>query len=417
MEINRPIYIQQLLDCKHNGMIKIITGIRRCGKSYLLFHLFRDWLVRNGVDDRHIIAINLEDRRRQTLRNPDVLLAYIDSQIKDDKMHYVLLDEIQIVPEFEDVLNSYLDMPNVDVYVTGSNARFLSKDVITEFRGRGHEIRIYPLSFSEFMSAYEGSTERGIDEYMTYGGLPKVLQYSQEQQKAYYLKQLFSKVYISDIVNRYHVRNEDEMRELLNFISSAVGSLTNPHKLANTFQSIKNSKLNAETIKNWLEYFEDAFLVGSALRYDVKGKHYIDTPSKYYFSDLGLRNACLNFRQHEESHLMENLIYNELLYRGFNVDVGVVPVEIRDENGKRKNVQLEVDFVCNQGSKRYYIQSAFRMENEDKIRQERQSLVRIGDSFKKFIIVGNDSLVHRDEQGITTLGLKDFLLHSDSLEW
>lgn len=416
MDIKRDLYLQQLIDRRHNGMIKVVTGVRRCGKSYLVFNLFNNYLKSNGVDDKHIIKVNLENRRNKKLRNPDALLEYIDAQLIDQDMYYILLDEVQLVEEFEDVLNSYLDVPNADVYVTGSNARFLSKDVITEFRGRGDEVKIYPLSFAEFMSAFDGSNQLGLDEYMTFGGLPLILTYKTEEQKSAYLKNLFEETYIKDIKERYQIRHEEEFEELLNIISSSIGSLTNPTKLSKTFKSVKHVNVNPETIKYYLEYLCDSFLVSKAMRYDVKGKKYIDTPSKYYFSDMGLRNARINFRQDEKTHIMENVIYNELLIRGFNVDVGVVPVVIRDENGKQKRSQLEIDFVCNQGSKRYYIQSAFRMNDEEKRQNEQASLTKVNDSFKKIIITGEESLVHRNEQGITTMSIYDFLLNPNALE-
>lgn len=416
MDIKRDQYLQQLIDCRHNGMIKVVTGVRRCGKSYLVFNLFNNYLKSNGVDDKHIIKVNLENRRNKKLRNPDALLEYIDAQLIDQDMYYILLDEVQLVEEFEDVLNSYLDVPNADVYVTGSNARFLSKDVITEFRGRGDEVKIYPLSFAEFMSAFDGSNQLGLDEYMTFGGLPLILSYKTQEQKSAYLKNLFEETYIKDIKERYQIRHEEVFEELLNIISSSIGSLTNPTKLSKTFQSVKHVNVNPETIKYYLEYLCDSFLVSKAMRYDVKGKKYIDTPYKYYFTDMGLRNARIIFRQDEKTHIMENVIYNELLIRGFNVDVGVVPVVSRDENGKQVRSQLEIDFVCNQGSKRYYIQSAFRMNDEEKRQNEQASLTKVNDSFKKIIITGEESLVHRNEQGITTMSIYDFLLNPNALE-
>lgn len=416
MKIERSIYLKKLIDRQHNGMIKVITGVRRCGKSYLVFNLFYDYLKSQGVDNDHIIMVNLESRRNIKLRNPDSLLDYIDSRMHDDNMYYILLDEVQLVDEFEDVLNSYLSVPNADVYVTGSNAKFLSKDVITEFRGRGDEVKVYPLSFSEYMSAYNGSQQRGLDDYMTYGGLPFILSLKSEEQKSTYLKNLFAETYIKDIKDRYKIRHEDELEDLLNIISSSVGSLTNPAKLVNTFKSMKNISITADTLKSYLEYLCDSFLVTKAMRYDVKGKRYIDTPYKYYFTDTGLRNARINFRQDEKTHLMENIIFNELLIRGFNVDVGVVPVVKIGDDGKQHRSQLEIDFVCNQGSRRYYIQSAFRMNSDDKLRQEQASLLNVRDSFKKIIITGEEGLIHRNEQGITTMSIYDFLLNPDSLE-
>ena len=415
-KIERNIYLNRLIDSIGNGMIKIVTGVRRSGKSFLLFRLFAEWLQSQGIDDAHIIKVNLEDRLNKQLRDPDVLLNHIYSHILDDGHFYVLLDEVQMVPEFEDVLNSFLDKENVDVFVTGSNARFLSKDVITEFRGRGEEIFMQPLSFGEFMSAYEGSYELGLDEYMTFGGLPQVLSYKTEKEKSNYLKGLFRKTYITDIVDRYGVRNTTELGELLDIVASCIGSLTNPTKIANTFASVKNVRITNETVQKWLEYLCDSFLVAKAVRYDVKGRKYIDTPSKFYFCDLGLRNARLNFRQTENTHLMENLIYNELIYRGYNVDVGVVVTEMKDEEGKRHKVQLEIDFVCNQGSKRIYVQSAYRLPTEAKQNQEMLSLTKADDSFKKVVIVGEDQLVHRNDKGIVTMSLRDFLLDMDALD-
>ena len=416
MNINRDIYLKRLIDSRHNRMIKVVTGVRRCGKSYLLFHLFTDWLIAEGVADDHIITVNLEDRRNKSLRDPDNLLEYIDGRMMDKDMYYILLDEIQMVDEFEDVLNSYLNVVNADVYVTGSNARFLSKDVITEFRGRGDEIHMLPLSFGEFSSVYEGDYKMALDEYLTYGGLPQILSYKTEKQKVDYLKGLFEKTYISDIVGRYHVKNETELGEMVNIVASAVGSLTNPTKIVNTFATVKNVKITNDTVKKWLDYLCDSFLVSRSMRYDVKGRRYIDTPSKYYFSDLGLRNARLNFRQNEKTHLMENMIYNELLYRGFNVDVGVVVTETTSSEGKRQKVQLEIDFVCNQGSRRYYIQSAYKMDTDEKRRQECLSLSKVDDSFKKVVIVADDQLVHHDDKGITTICLRDFLTRSSALD-
>lgn len=415
-KIERNIYLNRLIDSIGNGMIKIVTGVRRSGKSFLLFRLFVEWLQSQGIDDAHIIKVNLEDRLNKQLRDPDVLLNHIYSHILDDGHFYVLLDEVQMVPEFEDVLNSFLDKENVDVFVTGSNAKFLSKDVITEFRGRGEEIFMQPLSFGEFMSVYEGSYELGLDEYMTFGGLPQVLSYKTEKEKSNYLKGLFRKTYITDIVDRYGVRNTTELGELLDIVASCIGSLTNPTKIANTFASVKNVRITNETVQKWLEYLCDSFLVAKAVRYDVKGRKYIDTPSKFYFCDLGLRNARLNFRQTENTHLMENLIYNELIYRGYNVDVGVVVTEMKDEEGKRHKVQLEIDFVCNQGSKRIYVQSAYRLPTEAKQNQEMLSLTKADDSFKKVVIVGEDQLVHRNDKGIVTMSLRDFLMDKDALD-
>lgn len=416
MIIQRPHYLHKLIDCRHNGLIKTVTGIRRCGKSYLLFQLFSSWLKEQGISDDHIIKIDLENRRNKELRNPDVLLEYIDSKINDDEMHYVMIDEVQLVSEFEDVLNSYLKMPNVDVYATGSNAKFLSKDVITTFRGRSIEIKVYPLSFREFFSAYGGQQENALDAYMTYGGMPQIMDFNDEGLKSDYLKNLYTETYLHDIKERYQIKNDEEMENLLDFISSSIGSLTNPTKLANTFETVKREKISRNTVCSYLEYICEAFLAEKASRYDVKGKKYLDTPYKYYFTDLGLRNARLNFRQLEPSHMMENIIYNELRIRGFNVDVGVVPIVRRNAEGKQERVRLEIDFVCNKGSRKYYIQSAYQMLDEDKIRQEEASLRNVDDSFKKIIVVGSNIIIRRNEAGITTMGIYDFLLKENSLE-
>lgn len=414
--IARPIYLQKIIESRHNHLIKILTGVRRCGKSYLLFILYAAWLKEHGVDDSHIIQIDLEDRRNKALRDPDNLLNYIDSKMVDDSMYYIMIDEIQHVTEFEDVLNSYLKVMNADVYVTGSNARFLSKDVITTFRGRGDEIKVYPLCFREFMTIYSGSKEKGLDEYMTFGGMPQLTEYSNESKKSEYLKSLFANTYLRDIKERYNIRNDELMENLLNIISSSIGSLTNPAKLANTIQSVKHETISNKTVSTYLDYICESFLAEKVSRYDVKGKSYFDTPYKYYFVDLGLRNARLNFRQSEPAHMMENVIYNELRVRGYNVDVGVVPIVTRNSDGKQNRVQLEIDFVCNLGSKKYYIQSAYRMPDEAKIKQEEASLRRVDDSFKKIVILGEDILVRRNEAGITTIGIYDFLMNPNSLD-
>lgn len=414
--IARPIYLQKLIESRHNHLIKILTGVRRCGKSYLLFILYAAWLKEQGVDDSHIIQIDLEDRRNKALRDPDNLLNYIDGKMVDDSMYYIMIDEIQHVAEFEDVLNSYLKVMNADVYVTGSNARFLSKDVITTFRGRGDEIKVYPLCFREFMTIYPGSKEKGLDEYMTFGGMPQLTEYSNESKKSEYLKSLFANTYLRDIKERYNIRNDELMENLLDVISSSIGSLTNPAKLANTIQSVKHETVSNKTVSTYLDYVCESFLAEKVSRYDVKGKSYFDTPYKYYFVDLGLRNARLNFRQSEPAHMMENVIYNELRVRGFNVDVGVVPIVTRDSEGNQNRVQLEIDFVCNLGSRKYYIQSAYRMPDEAKIKQEEASLRRVDDSFKKIVVLGEDILVRRNEAGITTIGIYDFLLNPNSLD-
>ena len=390
--------------------------MRRCGKSYLLFNIFVSYLEEQGIAPEQIIKVNLEDFKHRALRNPDNMYSYVESQIKDDRIHYILLDEIQMLEHFEDVLNGFLNMPNVEVYVTGSNAKFLSKDIITEFRGRGYEIKMYPLCFSEYMSAYNGSVQAGLNEYMLYGGLPQILSYATEEQKTKFLKTLFDETYIKDIKDRYAIRKDADLEELVNILASGIGALTNPNKLANTFLSEKKSSISYDTIKDYIDYLCDSFLVEKSTRYDIKGKRYINSPYKYYFMDLGLRNARINFRQYEKGHIMENLIYNEMRVRGFNVDVGSVPVYTKDAQGKPLRANLEVDFVCNLGSRRYYIQSAFRMESDEKMRQERASLVNVDDSFKKIIVLGEECPVTHDEQGITTISIYDFLLNENSLE-
>ena len=414
--IDRTKYLNELISLRNNGMIKVVTGMRRCGKSYLLFEIFTSFLKEDGVKEDHIISVDLEDFKNKAMRNPENLYAYVESRITDDEMYYILLDEIQMLGEFEDVLNGFLRKPNVDIYVTGSNAKFLSKDIVTEFRGRGFEVKMYPLSFSEFMSAYQGSIQAGFNEYMLYGGLPQILTYKSEEQKVRFLKSLFDETYIKDIKERHGVKKDDDLEELINIMASGIGALTNPNKLANTFKSEKKSSITYDTIKDYIEYLCDSFLIEKATRYDIKGKKYINTPFKYYFSDLGLRNARLNFRQSEKSHLMENLIYNELRIRGFNVDIGVVPVVVKDNDGKQQRLQLEVDFVCNLGSRRYYIQSAFRMETDEKIKQEIASLLKVNDSFKKIIVLGEETPILRDEDGITTISIYDFLIKDNSLE-
>lgn len=394
-------------------MIKVITGIRRCGKSYLLFELFKNHLLQEGVEKNHIIAIALDDRMNKKYRNPDELCSYVHEQITDEKMYYVLLDEVQMVDEFEDVLNSFLHIENVDTYVTGSNAKFLSKDIITEFRGRGDQVHLYPLSFSEFMQVYPNDIHQGWQDYAMYGGMPKLIGMEEPADKIAYLKGIFSETYMKDILERNDVRNQGELEELLDYLASAIGGLTNPKKLADTFKSVKNVSVHQETIKTYLDYFEDSFLIQKADRYDVKGKKYISTPAKYYFTDVGLRNTRLNFRQFEEPHIMENIIYNELVIRGYNVDVGVVEYNYYEDN-KRKQKKLEVDFVCNQGSKRIYIQSALSLPTTEKEEQEQQSLGKINDSFKKIIIV-KDGPTHYNENGIFILNLFEFLMDQDSI--
>lgn len=417
MEIKRNRYLNTLISKKHNGLIKVITGMRRCGKSYLLFTLFKDYLLSDGIDEDHIIEIAFDAFENKKYRDPDVLYPYLKEQIKDDAMYYVLLDEVQLLGEFESILNSLIRMKNVDVYVTGSNARFLSKDVITEFRGRGDEVHMYPLSFAEFMSVYPGTKQDGWNEYMLYGGIPLVLEFTTPDQKIAFLKSLFEETYISDIVGRHNIRNKAELEELLNILSSAIGSLTNPQKLSATFQTVKKKKISNSTIKRYIDYLCDSFLIDSAIRYDVKGKKYIDTPVKYYFTDMGLRNARLNFRQIEETHSMENIIFNELKMRGFNVDVGVIMQYETNKKGTNIRKQLEIDFVCNQGSKRYYIQSAYAIPDQAKMEQEQRSLMLTGDFFKRMIITKDTPAPYYNESGVLIMSVYDFLLNENSLDF
>lgn len=414
--IQRNHYLDELVSLQGNGMIKVITGMRRCGKSYLLFEIFASYLEEQGIEPDHIIKIDLEDFKNRALRNPVNLYSYVESRITDNQMYYILLDEVQMLEHFEDVLNGFLKIRHVDVYVTGSNAKFLSKDIITEFRGRGYEVRMYPLCFREYMSAYKGSAQTGLNEYVLYGGLPQILSYTTEEQKTKFLKTLFDETYIKDIKDRYDIRKDDDLEELINIMASGIGALTNPNKLANTFRSEKKSAISYDTIKDYIDYLCDSFLVEKSTRYDIKGRRYVNSPYKYYFMDLGLRNARINFRQYEKSHLMENLIYNEMRVRGFNVDVGTVPIYTKNEEGKIQRANLEVDFVCNLGSRRYYIQSAYRIESEEKMKQEHGSLLNVDDSFKKIIVLGEECPVTRDEHGITTMSVFDFLLKENSLE-
>lgn len=416
MVINRERYLNKIIQRKHNRLVKIITGIRRCGKSYLLFNLFYDHLIQSGVDGDHIIKIALDDWANKEFRDPDRLYGYVKSSIRDDKMYYILLDEVQLITHFEDVLNGLMHVNNCDVYVTGSNAKFLSKDIITEFRGRGDQIHIYPLSFSEFLSAYNGSKEDAWKEYMLYGGLPNIVLMQSSELKKEFLINLFNETYLNDVISRYNIRNDAELGELINILASSIGSLTNPNKLSDTFKSVKKTDISNHTIKSYLDYFEDSFLIQNSLRYDVKGKKYINTPSKYYFTDIGLRNARLNFRQLEENHIMENIIYNELMIRGFSVDVGVVTLNMKDADGKSIRKQLEIDFICNKGDQKYYIQSAFRMDSEEKEKQELRSLNSLDDSFKKIIVIRNKELMTKDENGYLRIGLLDFLLNDNSLD-
>ena len=416
MNIERPIYLQKLKDRMHDGMIKIITGLRRSGKSYLLFELFRRYLLDSGIRPDHIIGLELDMRRNEKYRDPDVLLSYLSEKIKDDGMYYILLDEVQMLKDFVSVLNELLHYHNADVYVTGSNSKFLSTDIVTEFRGRGNEVRIHPLSFSEYCSVFQGSRDEAWQEYFTYGGLPQILSMNSDEQKVDYLKNLFETTYIKDIKERNKIRHKTEMGVLLDILASATGSLTNPLKLSNTFHSKRGVPFPESTIARYCKYLENAFLINKSVRYDIKGKGYIDTPFKYYFEDVGLRNARLSFRQQDENHIMENIIYNELRYRGFSIDVGVVEIREKQPDGKMARKQLEIDFVANSGSRRYYVQSAFSMGVPDKEAQEKRPFLRFNDSFKKIILVRDSIKIRRDENGIVTMGLLDFLLTPNSLE-
>lgn len=416
MKIGRDVYLNKLISKRHNGLIKVVTGMRRCGKSYLLFNLFKEYLVNEGVAENHIIEIAFDSFENKRYRDPEVLFPYIMEKMSDERMYYVLLDEVQMLDDFESVLNSLGRKQNVDVYVTGSNAEFLSKDIITEFRGRGDEVHMYPLTFGEFMSVYDGDKQEGWRDYVLFGGIPLVLGFETADQKSDFLKSLFEETYISDITGRNNIRNKAELEELLNILSSAIGSLTNPSKLSATFKSVKNKSISKDTIIKYIDYLRDSFLIDSAIRYDIKGKKYINTPSKYYFTDLGLRNARLNFRQVEETHVMENIIFNELKVRGYNVDVGVVVMNEVDKNGKKIRKQLEVDFVCNKGSKRFYIQSAYALPDKEKMEQEQRSLVNTGDGFKKIIITKDAVAPLYNEEGILVMSVYDFLLNPDSME-
>ncbi len=429
MEIKRDIYLKKLIERKQNGLIKVITGIRRCGKSYLLNTLFYNYLKDTGVNENHIIKfafdssdnlnligeniVTLEKEKRKV--DPNKFMAYIKEKITDSNTYYLLLDEVQLLDCFEAVLNSFLYKDNIDIYVTGSNAKFLSKDIITEFAGRGDEIHMQPLSFAEFMTVYKGDKYEGLMEYMLYGGIPMVVLRDGSENKATMLKRLFDEIYLRDIEKRNHIKGKDDLEDLLNILSSSIGSLTNPERLKKTLRSQKNSKITSPSIKNYLDYFIDSFLVESATRYDIKGKAYIDTPLKYYFSDLGLRNARINFRQFDQPHSMENVIYNELRLRGFSVDVGIVPFVERNEKGNSIRKQLEVDFVCNLGSKRYYIQSAYSMPSEEKLQQEIRPLKKIDDSFKKIVITGDISPTYYNDDGILFMNIFDFLLKPENM--
>lgn len=415
-EIKRDRYLKQLIDSRQNGFIKVITGIRRCGKSYLLNVLFYKYLLHNGVPYDHIIRVDLEDRMNKQLRDPDAMLRYVHDQIKDNELYYIIIDEVQMMNEFVDVLNSFRHISNADTYVTGSNSHFLSSDIPTEFRGRGETIHVNPLSFSEFYSAVGGDKQEAWREYYTYGGLPLIQSFDSEKEKIDYLKNLFETVYLADIVERHKVQNENEMRELVCVLASSIGSPCNPTKLVNTFKSVKNVDISNKTLSNYLSYLLESFLLNKAIRYDIKGKKYINTLSKYYFADIGLRNAVLDMRQQEETHIMENIIYNELIIRGYSVDVGVVEIKSQNSEGRWMRVQLEVDFVACLGSRKYYIQSAFSIPDREKELQESRSLLNIRDSFKKIIVVKDHIMPRRNEEGILTIGLWDFLLDENSLD-
>lgn len=413
--IKRDVYLNKLIERRENELIKIITGIRRCGKSYLLDPIFKNYLLASGVEEDHIIKLELDSIENKEYTEPKNLYKYVMDKIKDEKMYYILLDEIQKVTDFESVLNSFLRKRNLDVYVTGSNSKFLSSDVVTEFRGRGDEIRVFPLSYSEFKGAYQGDERNAFNEYMTYGGMPYILSRKTEEAKSSYLNDLFQNTYLNDIVERNNIQKDGKLDAIVNMVASSIGSLTNPNKIKDTFKSNNINDITVPTINNYLNYLEDAFLINKAERFDIRGKKYISTPSKYYFSDVGLRNARLNFRQQEETHLMENIIYNELLVRGYNVDVGVVEINEEDKNGKKIRKQIEVDFVCNQGSKRYYVQSAFAIPDKEKMEQEQRPFNYIQDSFKKIIVVRDNIKLWRNDEGTVIMGIEEFLLNKDSL--
>ena len=417
MKIKRDLYLQRLINRIDNGMIKVITGIRRSGKSYLIFKIFKSYLLNNLTDEQHIIEFELDRIENKKYRKPNIILEEINSLIVDNKKYYILLDEIQMLEEFEEVLNSLLHKDNVDIYVTGSNSKFLSHDILTEFRGRGDEIHIYPLSFKEYMTVYEGDKYQGWADYVIYGGLPQILSMKTEEQKINYLTRLFEETYIKDIMERNKIEKIQELNDLINVLASCVGSLSNPSKILSTFKSCINSDISLNTIRKYIEYLKNAFVINETYRYDVKGRKYIGTPLKYYFEDVGLRNARLEFRQVEETHLMENIIYNELKIRGYKVDVGMVTKSILTSEGNREKKQLEVDFIANLGSKRYYIQSALSLSTEEKVKQEKASLININDSFKKIILVKDIIKVKRDENGIVTMNVYDFLLNDNSLEF
>ena len=414
--INRDFYLNKLISKRNNKMIKIVTGVRRCGKSYLLDPIFKNYLLENGIDEEHIIKLELDSIENFEYHEPKKLYDYIMAQIKDKETYYIILDEIQLVDNFESVLNSFLRKSNLDVYVTGSNSKFLSSDVITEFRGRGDEIRVFPLTFKEYISIFDGSKDEAWNKYITYGGMPYSVMLESTEEKSKYLKDLFENTYLKDILERNSIKRDDVLDSLVDMLASSIGSLTNPKKLSDTFSSNGFNDVTNKTISNYINYLLDSFLINKAERYDIKGKKYISTPSKYYFVDVGLRNARLNFRQQEYDHLMENLIYNELLYRGYNVDVGVVEVFEHNKENVTIRKQLEIDFVCNQGSKRYYIQSAYNIDSKEKEKQEMRSLKNVNDFFKKVIVVKDDIEPWHNEDGVLIIGIKEFLLNENSLD-
>lgn len=418
MRIERPLYLKRLVQREGNGMAKVVTGIRRCGKSYLLFNIFREHLLESGIPADHIIGVDLDGIENADLRNARVLYEYIKNRLPDDGAEnpiFVLIDEIQYVDGFADVVNGLMRLPGVDVYITGSNSRFLSTDVLTEFRGRGDEVRVRPLSFSEYLPAHGGTRQQAWEDYYTFGGMPLVLSQADEVAKTDYLKSLFDAVYLRDICDRHHLRHDDDLDTLVDILASATGSLTNPHRLENTFKNVQNKTVTDKTLKTYLDYLADAFLIEDALQYDIRGRKHIDSPRKYYFSDVGLRNARLGFREQDENHIMENVVYNELRVRGYSVDVGVVDVTETREGGKRMRKRLEVDFVARRGNDQCYIQSAFALPTAEKAEQETRSLRKTGDSFRKYVIVGDSIKAKRDNDGIVTMGLLDFLLDPESL--
>lgn len=416
MEIKRNYYLNKLISKKNNSLIKIVTGIRRCGKSYLLDPIFKNYLLENGISEDHIIKLELDSIENEEYTNPKKLYEYVMKKAVDSNIYYVILDEIQKVKDFESVLNSFLRKPNLDVYVTGSNSKFLSSDIITEFRGRGDEIRVYPLSFYEFMSVYDGDKINGLNEYINYGGLPLIATLKSADEKIDYLNFQKENVYINDVIERNHIKNDEELKTLIEIISSSIGSLTNPTKLYNTFVSKGNKEITNKTIALYLKYLEESYLVEKSKRFDVKGKKYIETPSKYYFVDIGIRNSLINFRQLEKTHIMENIIYIELRRRGFNVDVGIVEKRTNLEDGKKDYTQLEIDFIANKGSDKYYLQSAYSIEDNNKREQELKSLLNVRDNFKKIVIVYDNFIKWQDNDGIIYMSIYDFLLNENCLK-